>query len=237
MSGKQGKPVPLRVKQFIIDTARDDPSRTNSDIEGMTTKKFKWSPREQRIGYFRKEAGIPSSREAKALLLSSPPLTSEQKAYIQKLLDKLVLPDPDTLKASEVVRDRGSGMIGSRDERIHVRFDDNNLTEYWLSETELETLNSVATGMKDVPNLRLIYEEGIKIIGDILSHNWRIELGSGDPTFRDVLQLLETRDPDRLPAPSKLVDELWNRYAAFGKELDMFKKKVSDSLNPFSISG
>jgi hypothetical protein len=164
MPGIQGKPVPPKMKAFIIEAARDNPTRTNADIGKMVEESFGWYPDLSNIAKFRRDAGIPSSRKAASQVPTSPLLTSEKKDYVQKLLGKLVLPHPDTLKASEVVRARGNGMIGSLDEKFRVWFDGKKLMECWLPETGFKTLDSVTTGMKDVPNLRLFYEDGIKIV-------------------------------------------------------------------------
>ena len=236
MPGKQGRRVTPDVRRFIVETARNDPTLSNADVVKKTELMFGSSPDLSTVQRFRDDANIQSSRKAASQVASSLKMGSEQKEFLQKLLDKLVLLPPNMLRMNELVREQRVGKVGPLGAMIHVRFDALKLIECWITIKESKILESVVVEMEDVPDFKLLYKNGIGIVGEVLSHNLRIELGSGDPTFSEVNQLLETKDPEQLPAASKEVHELWNRYSAFGNQLSSFKQQVSDALIPFSIA-
>ena len=225
MPGIQGKPVPPKMKAFIIEAARDNPTRTNADIGKMVEESFGGAPDLSTIAKFRREAGIPSSRKAASQVLTTPPLTSEKKDYVQKLLEKFTLPHPDQLRLTDVIIGVGEGTIGPQSKKVYIRLDGLKLTECWLSAVEVESLMNALTKMQDLqPMFSSVHEQGIKIVGDILGHNQGIDFGNGESSFGELLQLLESNKPESLGPFEQHAYRLWNRYTTFGKELSEFRR-------------
>ncbi len=230
MQGIQGKPVPPKVKAFIIEAARDNPTRTNADIGKMVEESFGWSPDLSTIAKFRREAGIPSSRTARKLAPTTPPLTGDQQAYVKKLLDKFTIPHPDQLRLTDVIIGVGEGTIGPQSKKVYIRLDGLKLTECWLSAVEVKSLMNALT---KVPELHVMFsavlEQGIDIVGDILGHNQGIDFGNGESSFGELLQLLESNKPESLGPFEQHAYRLWNRYTTFGKELSEFRRIFEES--------
>lgn len=230
MPGVQGKPIPARMKTFILEAARDDPSRTNSDIKKLTEETFEWSPDASTISKFRREAGIPSSRNAAGEVSTIASLPSDQQNYAQKLLYKLVLPHPDHLRLTEMIIGVGGGSIGPPDKQIHIRLNRLELAECWLSAMELKWLMNALAKVPDLQARFLsLFEQGLDIVNDILGHNRAIALGNGESSFGEMLQLLDGTTTDSPGQFEQAAYQLWNQYTAFGKELAEFKRRFEES--------
>ncbi|MBN4064603.1 hypothetical protein JYU04_02590 [Dehalococcoides mccartyi] len=230
MSGKQGKPVPPHIKQFILDTAEADPTLTNSDVKRVTEEKFNRPVDSSTVAKFRREAGIPSSRKAASQVPTSPLLTNDRQISVQKLLNKLVQPHPDQLRLTNVIIGVGEGAIGPQGKKVHIRLDGLKLTECWLSAVEVKYLVTALTKIPDLQAMFLsVLEQGIEIVNDILGYNQGIDFGNGESSFSELLQLLENNKPENLGPFERNASRLWNRYTSFGKELADFRRRFEES--------
>lgn len=234
MPAARGKPVPKAVKAFILSAATKDPTRTNADIVRMVRKKFGDSPDQTSVRRFRVAAGIPSSREASAMPVRSTGLTWEEKRYVHELLEKIQLPHPSNLHLNDVIIAVGEGIVGSRSKRVHIRLAGMKLTECWLTEKEAGALTNMLKKTNLDVDFGKLHKQGITIVGHILSHNQLVAFGSGEPTFAEVIQLVETVKPSKVGAVNEPVLKMWKRYTLFGRKLAAFKRATKEYLDASS---
>ena len=232
MTGKRGKPTPAYVIDFIVQAVSENDRRTNAEIRDMLTDEFGWSPDISTISRYRKHEKLPSSREAnqEAKKRRSFQLTQGQRDRVLELMGKFHLPPPDRLRLTDMIGAVGEGMIGPLKQQIFIRRVDKKLVECWLSEVEVRSLMKALTKMPDLQEMfSSVHEQGVKIIDDILGHNGRIKLGSGDYSFERLCQLLESEKPENLNPFDRNTFELRNRYISFGKALANFRRSFEES--------
>ena len=234
MTGVQGKSPSPDVKKFLIKAASDDPTRTNAEIREMAGRKFKWSPDITTIGRYRKQAGIPSSRTAKAATKLQPGLTRDERNYAVGLLDRIHTPDPNHLRLTDIVVAVGEGEVGPPNQRIHVRFNGKSLVECWLSEKEMTALLTLFKDLKSRNKFVSLMKRGTRIFNDTLRHNQSIDLGSGGTAFSELSQLLESVKPEKLGEVDRPAWEIWDQYKTFGKDLVNFKREIEDYFSPLA---
>ena len=228
MSGVRGRRTPEDQENFIIALAREDPSRTNVEIRSSTIGKFGDAPDSSTIGRIRDRNKIPSSREARTNRPSL--LTSNQEAYVRSVLNKMIIPDPDSLRLTNVIIATDVGSIGPTNMQIHVRFSGRQLSECWLSAKELNDIQSIDLSSDLLEEFVPLHNRGMRIVSEIVNYNQQVDLGSGDPTFSEVVQMLETSKPNQLGNSAKLVWKLWLRCATFGRELDRRKQGITKTF-------
>ena len=155
-------------------------------------------------------------------------------------MDKFHLPPLDRLRLTDMISAIGEGKIGRAPQQIYIRLVDKKLVECWLTEVEVKSLTGALSKM---PSLRAafssVHEQGIRIIDDILGYNTRIELGTGDISFNQLKELLESTKPESLNPYDRATFELRNRYISFGKTLANFKRKFEKSqvIYPGKVQG
>ena len=232
MTGKQGKPTPEPVIDFIVQAVTDCPSRTNATIKVMLTKEFRWAPTISTISRYRVDKELPSSRKAnkEAKAKRSTQLTQKQRDHVIKLMDKFHLPSPDRLRPTDMISAVGEGKIGPEKELIYIRRIDKKLVECWLSGVEVKSLTGALSKMPGLQaQFSSVHEQGIRIIDDILGYNYRIKIGSGDNSFKRLEELLQGTKPESLNPYDRATFELWNRYISFGKTLANLKREFEKS--------
>ena len=236
MRGGQGKRIPSAMRTLTLKTAAEDPTRTNAEIVRLIQKRFGYGPDQTWVQRTRKEAKIPSSREAKKHTAIGVTLTTDQKKHASELLSKIVLPHPDQLRQSDVVHETGIGNVGPRGKEVHVKMNKTLLTECWLTEREINTLLDHVLEPEAQKEFRALIERGIGIVGTILRHNRAVDFGSGESTFLEVSRLLETSKPNQLNMQARRVSDLWDLYTSVARDLEEFKQTTSETLSPFPIS-
>ena len=131
----------------------------------------------------------------------------------------------------EVVNAIGEGEVGPPNQRIHIRFDGKSLAECWLSENEMSALVALFEDLKSRNEFVSLMKRGTRIVSDILGHNRSIDLGGGDTTFSELIQLLETVESEKLGVIDRPAWELRDRYTTFGKDLSIKSRSISRGSN------
>jgi hypothetical protein len=107
-----------------------------------------------------------------------------------------------------------------------------------LTELEIKYLMSALANMPDIqPVFSSVHEQGIKIVSDMLGYNQGIDIGNGESSFGELLQLLETSKSECLGPFEQDAFELWNRYKSFGIELAELKRRFEEAQSIYPVDG
>ena len=145
MIENSGKPVSASNKEFFLRAAREDMTRTNEALSAMGLAKFGRKVDQTTIGGFRREAGILSSREARAAAQAKTELSSNQLEYLRGLIEKIIVPSPDTIRLSDSMWEVGIGRIGVTPTKMWIEHERGKLIRCWLTAKEESWLQQALT--------------------------------------------------------------------------------------------
>jgi len=228
----KGTPVPDEAKRYFLGLAREDPTLTNAELSERTWERFGRRIDKTAIGAYRRKAGIPSSSTARSEVSKRPLLSESDRRYLDKLVSKLVVPEPDSIRFTETLWDVGFGYLKNGTQEIWIRHRRGVVQEVWLKEHEITRL----IAMLPFERLRRDFDEllatGKKTLGLILAHNRMIQLGGVGVPFWEIRQLLETRKPDSLTGVDRDANALLNAHVELAKSVEQFKLEIERAWAP-----